>query len=418
MRPLAVGGALGLGLLALAGGLAGCSPELGEAPFACAESGACPEGYGCESGICVLEGTRTAAARVMRVSWINAAEMYWFPSTTSDGAALVVNDGFSIGGRGLYEIVVDADGRASDPRTLIGLEAEFPTSSAVVALDDTRYGVATLRFPRPSELDMELAVLGIEREGGAAGAVVETLYTTPVPYLGGAEPPYIGAAVRDDGALDVVYTRPDEGGRVVLLRLERSGSVWNEIRRVEAALPDGVPPLSGDNLLWATDDGGLALRTGLEATAVLRFDVDGAVGGWLPTEGLAVWAWDEATLELRVDDDLRATYALVDAAGATIAEEPGGAFQESLEPHTGTAFAGGTLVAPLSDDPAFGSLGVGFATPDAPLRRVATIPRLGDDELYSARAFARDGQVFVAWTSFHESLMDLWVATGEAEGLP
>jgi hypothetical protein len=265
---------------------------------------------------------------------------------------------------------------------------------------------------------MELFVLGIEREGGSGAAVVETLFTTPVPYLGGSEPPYIGAVVQPDGALDVVYTSPDEGGRVVLLRVERSGSVWGETRRVEVPLPDGVPPLSGDNLLWATGDGGLALRTGLEATSILRVDADGVPGAWVQTEGLPIWAWDGRALELRVDDDLNASYALLDEEGAPIAEDAGGAFQESLEPHTGTAYAGGTLVAPLSDDPSFGVLGVGFRSPDAPLQRVAEVARSGGDELYSARAFARDGTVFVAWTAFHESLMDLWVAATKGEGLP
>lgn len=409
--------ALGLVMVPALLALGACSPELGATPFACLEDGRCPEGYSCQSGVCVGPDETLAAVRPMRVAWINAAEMYWFPSS-GGGATLVVNDGFSTGGRGLYEIVVGTDGAASAPRTLLDLEAEFPTASAVVAIDETRYGVATLRFPRPSELDMELAILAIERERSGDASVVETLFNTRVPYLGGSEPPYIGAIARDGSSIDVVYTSPDQGGRVVLIHVERSGAVWGETRRTEVPLPDGVPPLSGDDLLWATSDGGLALRTGLEATSVLRFDAEGIAGPWIATDGLPIFAYDDAFLELSVDDDLRASYALLDDTGAPVESEEGGAFQESLEPYTATAHAGGALVAPLSDDPTFGTLEVGWRGPDQPLRRVASIEREGSDELYSARAFARDGRVWVAWTAFHESLMDLWIATAEAEGLP
>ena len=125
----------------------GCSPpELGEVPFSCGGDGTCPEGYSCESTVCVQEGQSLGAARAMRVVWINAAEMYWFPSQAG-GATLVVNDGFTTSAHGIYEIMVGADGKVGAPRQLLSYGDEYPSSSSIVALDTGRYGVATLRFP-------------------------------------------------------------------------------------------------------------------------------------------------------------------------------------------------------------------------------------------------------------------------------
>ena len=46
---------------------------------------------------------------------------------------------------------------------------------------------------------------------------------------------------------------------------------------------------------------------------------------------------------------------------------------------------------------------------------IASVEREATDELYSARAFSDGTRVYVAWTSFHEDLMDLWVTVQEQE---
>ena len=75
---------------------------------------------------------------------------------------------------------------------------------------------------------------------------------------------------------------------------------------------------------------------------------------------------------------------------------------------------GRCTVAPASPSASFSSLDVvDIASSD--FTTVATVEREATDELYSARAFADGGRVYVAWTSFHEDLMDLWVTTTEAQ---
>src|SRR5687767_4393822 len=112
-----------------------CSPDLPDVPYACGgESAACPDGFTCRATVCVRDGATPPVARPMRVSWINSGEMYWFAGR-SGGATLVVNDGFTDGGRGIYELHVEPSGEVLGPKLLLALGQEFPTASAVVALD-------------------------------------------------------------------------------------------------------------------------------------------------------------------------------------------------------------------------------------------------------------------------------------------
>ena len=64
-------------LLPVFAALVGCSPELGAVPFACDQGGACPDGYACQSTVCVRDGERLPIARAERVVWINSGEMHW-----------------------------------------------------------------------------------------------------------------------------------------------------------------------------------------------------------------------------------------------------------------------------------------------------------------------------------------------------
>ncbi|MCC6551486.1 MAG: hypothetical protein IT372_00505 [Polyangiaceae bacterium] len=416
-------------LLALAALGPGCSPELGDAPFSCGADQACPEGYSCRSTVCVRDGADVGPARPERVTWINAGEMFWL-ERPEGGAALVVNDGFTAGARGIYEIAVMPDGSASAPRRLLGYGDGSPVASSVVALEDGRYGIATLRFPDVDGDDMRLEVVAVRRDaGGAAG--VETLYEEAEPYLGGSEPPYLGA-VAGQGGIDIAWTRPSEGGRVEVLRIERQGSVWTRTRAASQPLPAEILPLSGDCALWRSGEAGLAVRVGFESFAVARVGADGALSAFAPADGVPLFALGDDLLVLEHGDYSPATssyavrYKLVGPGGEVLGDDAGGALQEGTEPYTATPFQDGALIAPLSDDPSFPAIEIGFRSAAQGLSRVASVARTSADDLYSARAFASGGTAYVAWTEFHESSMDLWVgaapmtlatgARGEAAG--
>src|SRR3954451_12452315 len=81
---------------------AGCTPTLADTPFACDSGGACPEGFSCQSSICVRDGVTPAGPRPIPTPWITSGEMNGSPPATG-GPALVVDDGFPPGSRGLYE---------------------------------------------------------------------------------------------------------------------------------------------------------------------------------------------------------------------------------------------------------------------------------------------------------------------------
>lgn len=395
----------------------GCSPELGDVPFSCGAEQACPEGYACQSTVCVREGADVGPARPARVTWINAGEMHWL-ERPGGGAALVVNDGFTAGAHGLYEIAVSPEGVADPPRRLLGYGDAFPVSSSVVALDDGRYGIATLRFPDVDGDDMTLEVLAVQRQAGAAGAGVETLYKAQEPYLGGTEPPYVGA-VAGQGGIDVAWTRPSEGGRVEVVRIERQGSVWTKKRSSVQPLPEGILPLSGDCALWRSGEGELTVRVGFESFAVARVDAAGALSPFTLPEGVPLYAFGGDLLRLEYGDYSAATssyavrYALSGPGGEELGADPGGLLQEGTEPYTATPFQDGALIAPISDDPSFPAIEIGWRSASQGLARVARVARTSGDDLYSARAFAADGKVYVAWTEFHESSMDLWVGTAD-----
>ena len=401
--------------------LAGCSPELPAVPFACDQGGACPDGYACHSTVCVRDGDRLPIARAERVVWINSGEMYWMKGLHG-GAALVVNDGFTPGAHGIYELTVAAAGDVSAPRLLHGYGDEFPISSSVVPLDDGRYGAATLRFPDVEGDDLTLEVLGIEREAPASRApTVTSLYTETTPYLGGFEPAYVGAS-SDGKTIDVAWTLPTGGGKVEVLHLVPNGAAWKLGRSGARQLPPEILPLSGDCLLYRTGKERLTLRLGFEQFAVAFIDETSTIGPITVVPDLPLFAFSSTLLTLRYgahDDASESSavgYALTNLVGEKPIEDAGFTLQDGSEPFTAVPFETGALVAPLSRDPAFPRLDVGFRSPTTALGTVASIDRQSTDRLYSARAFATDGKVYVAWTSFHESRMDLWIAVTDPTG--
>jgi hypothetical protein len=389
---------------------AACEPTLPDTPYACATDGSCPEGFRCESTQCVREGSNVAVVRPIRVTWINASEMYWFPSKRG-GATLLVNEGFTPGGRGLFEVHVSEDGTVEDPRLLLDFGEEFPTSSAVVALDDDHYGVLSLRFRTVDEDAQSLVLYRVERDREPGDDVgVDVIHEDAPPYLGGTEPVYIGA-VHGSLGTDICFADPSGGGSIIVRRVD-----GDEVtRELEIELPDTVLPLSGDCLLWAVDDD-LVVRVGLETPELYRIPavatVSADIVGPIEVPGLPMYATSAGIVSLEVDENLAAKLGLYDEDGLALGDKAIGSFQETLEPHTGWASPGGVLFAPASPSAQFSSLDiVDIASSD--FATVASVERDATDELYSARAFADGGRMYVAWTSFHEDLMDLWVTTME-----
>lgn len=420
-------------LLTVGSLLAGCSPELGEAPFACSTDGACPEGYACRSAVCVEDGASLPAAHPRRATWINAGEMFWLAGAS--GAELIVNDGFTPGARGIYAITVAPDGTASAPRPLLPYGGEVPIASSVVELSDGRYGVVTLSFPDIESDDLTLTVRAIERaastDGAPSGAApsIETLYTDKEPYLGGTEPAYV-SAIAGNGTLDLAWTRPSLGGRAEVLRLAREGAVWKLKAQVAQALPPEILPLSGDCALWKTGPDSVLLRVGFEQFAVAPVDfVAGTMAPFKLLDDMPIYGWADRILLLRYGDFSAATesyrvgYVLAnlsvvmnpepEVVVADLESDDGGVLQEALEPYTAAPFNGGALFGPISSDPAFPALAVASRSPTQKLTKVASVARQSSDRIYSARAFEAGGKVYFAWTEFHASQMDLWIAVAD-----
>ncbi len=399
----------------------GCSPELGSVPFACAENGACPSGYQCQATVCVREGEQLPASHPARVYWIGAAHLDWF--ARDGGATLVYNDGYTPGGHGIYALDVSSTGLVTGPNSLLRYGDEFPMSSAVVELDDGRYGVATRRFPNVEGDDITLEVLGIERNvpEGTTPAI-ESLYTETTPFLGGTEPPYL-SATSDGVTIDLAFTVPTQGGLAKIVHLERAGSVWKSTRSDSEPLPSDIPPLSGDSLLWPMPGGGHTLRVGFETFAVASIDAQGTISPFTSFDDVPIYAFDGSLLTLRYGDysiktaSWDVSFVLTDMNGNDSAIDEGWVVQDALEFHTGTPYGNGALIAPLSKDPAFPTIDVGFYRPGAGLSIVPSIERQSTEPLYSARAFVSDGKLYVAWTELHESFMDLWIAVTDAGGL-
>lgn len=387
-----------------------CETELSDVPFACDAGGTCPEGFTCEATVCVRDGARPAVSRPMRVSWINSGEMFWFASPRG-GADLVVNDGFTEGGRALYQVHVAADGSVEDPVVLIDFGEQFPTSSAVVALDDDRYGVLTLTFPSVESTEQELLFYSVPRDGSGPAEVIATPVEMP-RFVGGAEPAYVSALARG-GGVDVSYADPGEGGRVIIGRLELDGAAELVIEpRVVVPLAQ-VLPLSADTVLWDLGDA-LALRVGFETNELWR--VPDGVGvepeGPLLLEDDPVYAFSDRVVTVAVnetEEGASLAFEIYDWQGSRLEEILAGPTEAGLIPYTGVPSEGGALFAPVFSSEDLGTIDAAVLGAGGTLERVASIARPGSDELYEGRALRVDGQVYFAWTAFHGSLMDLWV---------
>jgi len=403
-----------LGLVAAAAAAA-CSPELGDTPFACDAEGTCPESYTCQATVCVADSANPLISRPLRVTYINRSEMFWFPSAKG-GATLIVNDGFSPGELGLYEIHVGADGVAEAPIKLLDFPGVTPVSSVVVALDDQTYGVVTMRFPDELEDDVELALQALPRDGGKPRPAPRLLHSAKYPYVGGYEPAYVGGVLRGD---DVVYafTEAGTGGAIVVTRLKKDGT---DVTTQRIPLPDGVLPLSADCLLWRAADASLMLRVGLDVIRVFSLDIDEGTATEVPlAAGTPLFGFGGSVTYLETSEDAeQATIVLRDLEGKQIGASPPQPFTFGLEPYTGVAYGAGALVAPLSDDVSYATIDVGYMGPDGTFAKVASVKRQDTDELYTARAFASEGKAYVAWTSFHEQLMDVWVGVSPLKGVP
>jgi hypothetical protein len=380
-----------------------CSANLGEEPFACTLDGACPEGYECQSGICVLDGATPSQQRILRVTWINSGEMYWFPSVTGGGTTLVVNDGFTPGSRGLYEIRVGEDGRVAEPTLLLDLGEDAPTASSVVALDDDSYGVLTMAFPGGEDTKQLLRLRRVAREG--SGVETTTVYDEQVTFVGGVEPPYISARQRGEG-VDICFSDASQGGRFKLARIEGNTAV----RSLLLPLPASVLPLSGDCQLWP-GEGELFVRIGLDAPEVYRVpdSAEAELDVTLlspPPPGFPVHANAQRVLSVRADGDVAFLVSTSWDGGSTESEI--GGFSDTWEPHTVVEADGDLLLGPIGSDASFSELRVDRIDGETAIE-VASLPRVGSDEVYSGRSFRRGGKVYFAWTALREDLMDLWV---------
>lgn len=417
------GAALGIWV----GLLVGCSPELGETPFACSTEASCPDGYACQSAVCVKEGSSLPTSHAKRSTFINSAEIFWLPRK-GGGAELIVNDGFTEGSRGIYAITVDPDGKVAAPRALLPYGGEVGVSSSAIELPDGRYGIVTLSFPSFEGDDVTLTVLGIERDvpEGAAPSI-ETLYTDTEKFLGGSEPAYVSAiASAEDSTIDVAWTRPSEGGRVEVVRVAKQGSLWKAKKQVRQPLPPGILPLSGDCLLWKTGPDTVKVRVGYETFAVASFDLsDGAAvpsTAFEAYDGIPIYGWADDLLLLRrgAHDDAtessRVSYVVRSLSGLMKESvDDGGVIQDLIEPYTAVPAEGdAVLFGPLSSDPAFASLEIASRSPSGALTKVASVARSSTDPIYSARALSLGGKVYFAWLSFHESQMDLWAAVASS----
>lgn len=410
--------ALGFAALWAAGLVGGCEPDLPDAPFSCGVDGSCPDGYSCVSTVCQLDGSVPAVARPLRTTWINAAEMYWFASATGDGATLVVNNGFTAGERGLFEIHVASDGTVGEPRQILDLPEDFPSSTAVFLLDDAHYGVLALRFPSIHEDEQTLQLLKVARDVSSDEDVsVATIYETTVTYLGGTEPPYI-SAIQGPGGATLCYTDPSEGGVLHVQTIAEDGEVE---RNLLLDLPTTILPLSGDCLLWRVGDD-LVARIGLDAPLVYRIPADATSGadfsGPIEVPGLVVYAFDNSVTSLVLSETGEDTYAATlvtsDWQGSTLDTTEIGAYPGQLEPHTAWSSPGdNVLFMPSSSDVSFPDLKV-LRLDGELASELLTIERTGTDPLYSARAFELDGRAYLAWTATHADLMDLWVASADA----
>ncbi len=384
-----------------------CSPELGEAPFACSEAGLCPADYECVSGQCVTVGSLPEEVRAMRVTWINSGEMYWFENEAG-GVSLVVNDGFTPSLRGLYELDLGSDGSVGEPRLLLDFAEDYPTSTAVVSLDDVNYGVVSMRFPAVDEDEQTLRLTRVPKGSGAA----EVLFEDNVPFVGGTEPAYVAALARD-GKIDICFSDATDGGQLTLLRLGEDG---NEERRLSSSLPAGVLPLSGDCHLWE-GEGELFVRIGLDAPILYRIDdavsMSTDVDPPLAVEGLPVFADSDGILAVSNDPSGAAKLVRFDWSGDLIDSQPIGVVQETLERHTaGRSPSGALLLAPTSQDAGFGDLRVLDLSSDT-ASTSTSVTRSGSDDIYSGRAFQSGCRTYLAWTALHEDLMDLWIASAE-----
>lgn len=406
---------LGLGLYSVGAlyAIAACSPELGEQPFACDAAGICPDGYRCEATVCIAEGVQPTVSRPMRISYINRSEMYWFPSPKG-GATLVVNDGFTPGGRGLFELHVSPEGAVTGPTKLLDFPGDKAVSSVVLALDDGRYGAVTMSFPKDLDEDLEVVLHALPREG--SGVTPSVLHRETHPYFGGYEPAYLGGAVVGE-ELVYAFAVADAGGSIGVVRLRKDGSFVGE-QRID--LPPEILPLSADCLMWRAADASLTLRVGLTEQRVYTLDLGAGTSEMVdPAPGTPLFGFGRSIAYLEADEAAeQASYVLRGLDGALIGSSPPFPFDGSIEPYTAVPYGAGALIAPLPSDTELSTIDVGYLGPDGSFAKVGGVPRQGGDAVYTARAFAAEGKVYVAWTSFHEQLMDLWIGVSPLTGVP